>query len=352
MFQVRPFESKTVLWWHSKRESIDFDPPYQREGNVWSSDLKAYLIDSMLNGFDIPKIYIADFTYVNSPLNTKKKLYAVVDGKQRFQAIFDFIDGKIKLQNNFEYFADPSLNLQGLTYQQLREKHSKIALEFENYSLAVVSVITDEESKINELFIRLNTSKPLSGAELRSAKHGPLPKIIKQIGSHDFFSSKTGFSNKRKEHQNAAAKLLLIEFRGQFVDTKRVDLDRFADDALKSETKLSAFHAATKRCAKTLDRMCQIFRDNDPLLKTSGQLPVYYRFVKANPGAGTELRSFLEHFNNDLVKARSGASSDVELSEYYIFSRTVNDAASMVGRLKILESRYEAWQAKRASHAK
>jgi len=33
---------------------------------------KQYLIDSILNGFDVPKIYVADFTWGDSPLHSQK----------------------------------------------------------------------------------------------------------------------------------------------------------------------------------------------------------------------------------------------------------------------------------------
>jgi uncharacterized protein with ParB-like and HNH nuclease domain len=60
------------------------DPPYQRRGRLWSLTDKAYLIDSILNGYDIPKFYVADFTWGKSALNRRKLPYAIIDGKQRF----------------------------------------------------------------------------------------------------------------------------------------------------------------------------------------------------------------------------------------------------------------------------
>ena len=91
-FHVRTFETRTLSWWRTQRSKIDFDPPYQRRGHLWSKADKAYLIDSILNGFDVPKVYIADFTWGSSALNQKKLPYAIIDGKQRFEAILDFFD--------------------------------------------------------------------------------------------------------------------------------------------------------------------------------------------------------------------------------------------------------------------
>jgi hypothetical protein len=84
------------------------NPVYQRRSGLWTDPNRAFLIDSILNAFDIPKIYIADFTYVNTPLNTSKKQYAVIDGKQRLGAIFDFFDGNLVLDQKIKIFKDPS----------------------------------------------------------------------------------------------------------------------------------------------------------------------------------------------------------------------------------------------------
>ena len=68
MFKVQAHEKRTIGWWYQKREKIDFEPPYQRKGNLWGDKDKAYLIDSILNEYDIPKIYLTDFTILNTGL--------------------------------------------------------------------------------------------------------------------------------------------------------------------------------------------------------------------------------------------------------------------------------------------
>ncbi len=71
MFQILKLEPKPLIWWASQRTKIDMKPDYQREGRLWSRADKAYLIDSILNGYDIPKIYMADFTVGVAKLNRK-----------------------------------------------------------------------------------------------------------------------------------------------------------------------------------------------------------------------------------------------------------------------------------------
>ena len=58
---VRQHENKTLSWWNNRRSNIDMTPPYQRRGKLWSETDKAYLIDSIINGYDIPKIICSRF---------------------------------------------------------------------------------------------------------------------------------------------------------------------------------------------------------------------------------------------------------------------------------------------------
>src|ERR1017187_7956696 len=178
-FRVTQFEAKTLSWWRTRRTKIDMDPPYQRRGRLWSDTDKAYLIDSILNGYDIPKLYVADFTWGDSSLNKRKLPYAIIDGKQRFEAIFDFFDGKTVLNKDFVFLDNPSLALASLSYKDLQKNYPEVAEEFDNYNLTVMSVAAKNEKPINELFVRLNRSKSLTGAEIRNAMAGPAPVVIR-----------------------------------------------------------------------------------------------------------------------------------------------------------------------------
>jgi hypothetical protein len=348
MFKVRPFEAKTLSWWNDERENIDLNPPYQRRSGIWSTKDRTYLIDSILNDYDIPKIYIADFTYVDTPLNKKKKSYAVIDGKQRFEAIFAFFDGKIVLDQDFKLSEDSTLKLGGLGYKDLKSQYPKVASKFDNFNLSVVSVITDEEDKINELFVRLNRSKPLTGAEIRGAMSGQIPGLIERLAHHVFFESKIKFSVKRKQDHNVAAKLLLIEFRGKFVDTKRVHLNRFVEEGVRSET--TDFERAAERTNLILDYMKDAFLDRDYLLRNSGPVTTYYwLFRNYGKNYSSKIREFLVNFESDRIKNRKveryetsqPQEPDKELFDYDISIRSANDQGSMTRCYNILEKRFK-----------
>lgn len=346
MFYVKPFDVRTLSWWNVERDTIDMDPPYQRRGGLWSPADKAYLIDSILNRFDIPKLYIADFTYANSPLNLGRRPYAIIDGRQRFEAIFGFFDGTVVLNKDFQYVDDPALELAGLSYKDLQKNFPRVAQRFENFNLTVMSVITDDASKINEMFVRLNRNKPLTGAEIRNAMRGRVPLLAREVAQHEFFATRIKFKTLRGQDLNVAAKFLLVEFRGRFVDTKKVHLNRFVEEAVKSES--TDLEQAAGRVRRILDRMCEVFVPRDSLLASEGPLIVYYWFVRSR--ASEELgavRQFLLRFEEERKRVTALEETKIRPKDriYLVYEaerRNINDHGSMIARFRILE---EAWRA-------
>lgn len=350
MFEVNTFDPKTLAWWFDERENIDFDPPYQRRGNIWSEFDKQFLLDSILNGYDIPKIYVADFSFGNSSLNRSGKQFAIIDGKQRLNAIFDFFDGRLVLAKNFVWSRDPNLRLGGLSYKDLLGNHPKVASKFANSSLSVMRVITDEEAKINELFVRLNKGKSLTGAELRNAMGGVVPNLIRDIAAHQFFMQNIAFATKRRQSDNVAAKLLLLEFRGGFVDTKKVHLDRFVTEGLSAEARTDEFQQAKNRACAVLNKMAGAFAQKDPLLRSQGPVTIYYWMVRECPPLRfPQLRQFLVEFDaarkaNKKASKGNIAAGDSELLNYDLLDRSTNDQGSLEGRFEILRRRFASWQ--------
>ncbi|WP_287031319.1 DUF262 domain-containing protein [Pseudomonas sp. UBA6310] len=323
------------------------NPSYQRRGRLWSDTDKAYLIDSILNGYDVPKLYMADFTWGDSPLNINRLPYAIVDGKQRLEAIFDFFDGAIVLNEDFIYLADPGLKLGGLGYKDLVDNYYEIAEIFETFPLSIVSVVANSDEPINELFVRLNRSKSLTGAEIRNAMVGKAPEAIREISKHDFFETNINFSVKRGADLNAAAKLLMFEYNEQLVETKKKTLDDFVSESSSSKGKLEL---ALRRVLTTIDDMSQIFLPKDKLLSNAGVVPVYFWFIKNREESEYHLvREFLVKFENDRSMNRdksSGVILDPEMVEYDNFNRSTNDLQSHTGRVGILDKRFSKWMSR------
>ncbi|MGH2547954.1 MAG: DUF262 domain-containing protein, partial [Thermomicrobiales bacterium] len=86
------------LTWYRRKELV-LNPTFQRR-SVWSLDARSYLIDTILLGYSIPKIYL------RTKIDTKTQLSVrdVVDGQQRLNAIIDFADNKLTLNKRSRDF--------------------------------------------------------------------------------------------------------------------------------------------------------------------------------------------------------------------------------------------------------
>lgn len=347
ILRISPHKTMTLIWWFKNRRTIDFDPPYQRKGRLWASKDKAYLIDTIINGFDVPKLYLADFQFGQSSLNSSKLPYAIIDGKQRLEAIFDFFENKFTLDESFKLRKNPALSLGGLSLKDLQASYPDVADDFENASLDIMSVFAEDEEDIHEIFVRLNRSKPLTGAEVRNAVVGPVPDVIRTLATHEFFEENIAFGVSRAGDLNAAAKVLLFEYENKPTGTKKIDLDKFAREKVSSER----LELASRRVIDNLGYMAEVFIPRDPLLSSAGLFPVYYWFIK---GISTELhprmREYLVWFeserkrNRDRQKGRSGALDlDTQLSRFDTLNRSTNDLQSHVGRVQILDLYLQNW---------
>jgi hypothetical protein len=216
------------LWLQKNR--INLEPPYQRESGVWSDEKKQLFIDSILNGFDVPKLYFHDIQDEKGPFG-----FAVIDGKQRLGAIWDFLKpGGYPLADDFEFSGDPSFFPDGKGPQK-GKKFADLTLEQQEYfrsqTIDVVEVDGADEEDIEELFSRLNNGEPLNAAEKRNAMGGNMIKLVRDVAKEEALSRLLKFSDKRMSYHEIAAKLIRLELgqmegQGLFSDLKKKFLDQ------------------------------------------------------------------------------------------------------------------------------
>lgn len=220
-FEITQMPQSSVLYLYSIKEKIDLDPPYQREGEVWSLFKRQLLIDSILNGFDIPKIYFHDL----GPSGGKR--YAVIDGKQRLQAIWSFLQDEFPLSSDFVLYGDSDISVAGLKYSEISRRSPGLKIRLDATTLSVFRVETNDLEYIEEMFSRLNEAVPLSSAEKRRTSGGIASRLISDLVRHDFFQNKVGFRDHRARYFDVACKISYLESIEAIADTKREFLDRF-----------------------------------------------------------------------------------------------------------------------------
>jgi hypothetical protein len=299
----------------------------------------------------LPKLYFHEFVPPKK-IGNKKYRYAIVDGKQRIQTIWDFIEGKLSLSEEFEYIKDASVKAAGLGYAQLAEKYPQLKSRFDSTPLDIVTIRTDDIELIEDMFSRLNEAVPLNAPEKRNAFGGPLPHAIQKVSGHKFFMKHIPFPDNRYRHRDLGAKFMFIEYENQIVNTKKADLDRFVREFKKwrQEGKKKASPAAVAglvaKTEETLTLMTSVFGTPDKLLRQVGIITLYFhlfRFVGLKT-VGAISREMLAHFeksrekNRQIAEEQGETSKSVELSllEFDKHSQTPNDAYALRIRLKIL----------------
>jgi hypothetical protein len=342
-----PLANSAILRLNSERSFINVSPEYQRDGDVWTLEKKQLLIDSIINDYDIPKLYF----HALSPAQKKKEGlkfdFAIIDGRQRIETIWKFIDGEFALADDFDYFADPKVKLGGMTYAEIGESYPRQKIRFDSYSLPVICVETEDTDLIEDMFSRLNEAVPLNAAEKRSALGGPMALCIKDLALHEFFKRNVRFSDSRYRHREVAARLLFLEYSRdvyeRILDTKKP----YLDDMVRKAKSGAYSNTGTLKSivTKVLDSLAKVFTDEDTLLRSQGVIPVIYLVAQLairNKRMDRFKRSKIKSFYESLETNRALAEGDIskanfELLEFDRMSQQgTNDAASIRERARIL----------------
>jgi len=341
-----PKKNSNILRLLFEQDIIKLDPEYQRNGDIWSLEKRQLLIDSILNDYDIPKLYFHVLTY-----EEKKKIgkeYSVIDGRQRIETILKFVNGDFPLSQDFEYLKDPKVKAAGFYYKDVAEQYPKLKMSFESFELPITCVETDDIDLIDDMFLRLNEAVPLNAAEKRNAIGGPLVKSIKKISTDTFFANKVKFSNKRFQYLEISVRLLFLEHflraEKKIYDTKKTFLDALVEK-YKAEPNLKAADIE-KTVSSVLAEMSKIFANKDPLLRTQSIVPIYYlifrdAYNKKLPKAVT--RKDLLEFREEVDKNKELAESDIKLANYDLIEfdkmslQGTNDAGSIKERYRIMK---------------
>jgi hypothetical protein len=350
-FSLGKYPQSSILIVYSEKKDIELDPDYQRIGGIWTHEKRQLLIDSLLNGFDVPKLYLHEFVPFKKK-SDKKYRYAIIDGKQRLQTIWDFIDGKITLGEDFKYLRDDSVRAEGLSYAELAAKYPALKSRFDATPLDITTIRTDDIELIEDMFSRLNEAVPLNAPEKRNAFGGPMPEAIRKTSKHSFFKKRVPFTDKRYRHRDLATKFLYLEHVGGIQNTKKSDLDELVKQFRKwrtegvkkgSAAELSKLVTTTE---KTLAEMSSVFVAKDSLLRQVGMITLYFhlfRLVKQG-AVGHPKREMLVKFeklrdrNREQVEenGEAGPKVDTALLEFDKHSQTPNDAYALRIRLEIL----------------
>ncbi|MGN6491007.1 MAG: DUF262 domain-containing protein [Agriterribacter sp.] len=230
---------------------INPKPQYQRTP-VWTADRKAYLIDSILRGYDLPKFYVKLLV----PTNRFK--FEVADGQQRMRAIWDFYDDLYPLSKNVQ------IDGHDLSLKRYSELPQAIQQKFLHFDLNISMVLTNETGELNELFTRLQKGVTLNPPELRHAMYSSLgfyvDSFLERQKVKDFFAS-SGIKDSRFKYQDYIDHLFsLMHFKNKkdlkaaimsqayidFAESKNSEFKPYFDDIELILTKMKEINTYSK----------------------------------------------------------------------------------------------------------
>lgn len=155
-FNTRNYSTRDFEEWQSRGELV-LAPRFQRR-EIWSDKARSYLIDTIIRGKPIPKIYMRQD--INP--ETRRTTREIVDGQQRLHTVLSFIkDGfKISKAHHQDYGGK---YFSGLDRQMQRD-----ILKYE----FVVDLLQDmPDNEVYDVFARINTyAEKLKPQELRNAR--------------------------------------------------------------------------------------------------------------------------------------------------------------------------------------
>lgn len=204
--KITTWQTSTLV---NKSDSINDQPVYQR-GKVWNNRKNALLIDSMLRGIDLPKIYLRK-------LENDMFDYEVADGQQRLNAINEFRNGSFALLKSREKGLKLShideYDVGGRTFEALPEE---LKVRFNEYDLTIAVISETSGEEIRTLFGRLQEGETLNPAEKRNAIISKVRDYIDTLARfHSFFLHSRISVRRYKRQDYAAHALALVAYNNQ-----------------------------------------------------------------------------------------------------------------------------------------
>ncbi|MEU6732927.1 DUF262 domain-containing protein [Streptomyces physcomitrii] len=283
-------------------------PDWQRD-EVWSPQQKKLLIDSILNGWKLPKFYFAK-------TSSDPDEFDVVDGQQRLATIWEFFENKLKLSE------ESAKRFGGYTYSELPEG---VTDDFDDFEIQYDEITEATDNDIQEFFQRLQAGKALTSAERLNSVNSNLISYARKLATHKFFVEKVASSNTRKAYFDMALKALALEVEGFDLGLRYEDLKALGD----SQSNFSEDSQVAKRILNALDYLDRCFQKKSSSLRNRSTIQSFVTLgaviVSTGRSEGTEERlySFFSDFTTQLAKQNELGTKATDVA-YLDYQRTLS----------------------------
>ncbi|MDR3694389.1 DUF262 domain-containing protein [Mucilaginibacter sp.] len=174
-FDSRTYSINDFLEWFDNKQ-LELNPKFQRR-SVWTDIARSYLMDTIVRGKPIPKVFIRQKLNIQTRQSTRE----VVDGQQRLKTILSYLKDGFKINKKHH----PTYG--GLYFSQLASIDDSIQANILNYEISTDLLVNMPDSEVLDIFSRLNSySVTLNEQEKINANHfGPFKTLADRL-AHTF----------------------------------------------------------------------------------------------------------------------------------------------------------------------
>ena len=199
---------------------LELRPDFQRN-EVWSKAAQIMLIDTIIKGIPIPKIYI------KSIIRNGNTYRVVIDGQQRLTAILKFVKNELALKKPY-------------VGEHQDKKFSELPPEIQNqilrYKIDINEIFNPTDEEIRDLYSRVNKyTVQLNKQELRRADFpGDFIHLAEELSENRFFEEARIFSVKQRRRMldvEYIEELLTIILKG--IQDKKDYLDTVCEEYMQ-----------------------------------------------------------------------------------------------------------------------
>ena len=202
-----------------QRGTLELQPNFQRR-LVWNFQKKSKFIESILLDVPLPLIYLAE------DFDGKQ---VVVDGQQRLDAVFSYIEGHLVLSG-----LTIMEELNGKLFRELSAKHHN-KIDDRPFHLILIKSDSNEDMKY-DVFERLNTgSSQLNPQELRNCvNRGRFNNFIIELSENPVFQDLCNFTDTQKSRMADVENVLrFFAFYDKSFQNYKKGMKRFLDGEMK-----------------------------------------------------------------------------------------------------------------------
>lgn len=139
-----------------ERRELIINKDYQRGNGIWPPFAKSYFIDTILENYPFPKIYL----YQVFDRANERPIKEIVDGQQRVTTLVEFYKNRFALTSASKKYA-------GLRFNELPDEAK---MKFISYQVETSTIYSASRPELLEMFRRMNAyTSPLTSAEKRHA---------------------------------------------------------------------------------------------------------------------------------------------------------------------------------------